>query len=154
MCVCMSDYIYIYICVCLCNYIYICVCVCVIIYIYIYIYIWVCVCNYVCVSVCNYIYSRIIKRKNTQMYPIVDSCTYCSMNKQFVEGVQNGKDLYDVLAMQPYDNIVRGRVKRERHIEFENRFLKLSCGTPMDMLILREYSRLDMPLNNLMVRLQ
>ena len=35
-----------------------------------------------------------LSRKNTRMYPILELYTYFSMNKQYVEGVQNSKRAY------------------------------------------------------------
>ena len=39
-------------------------------------------------------HTRIIKRKNTQTCPKVELYTYYSMDKQYVEGVQNEKKAY------------------------------------------------------------
>ena len=39
----------------------------------------------------NNIHTSIIKRKSTKMCSVVELYTYCSMNKQYVKGVKNGK---------------------------------------------------------------
>ena len=37
--------------------------------------------------------SEPLQGKDTHTYLMVDLYTYCSMNKQFIEGIQNGKKL-------------------------------------------------------------
>ena len=73
-----------------------------------------------------------LQKMNTLMYPIVKLYTYCSMNKQYIEGIQKWKKAYlmsvDNIAMWLYHSLTESETisllfNEQKQIEFKKRFL-------------------------------
>ena len=77
------------------------------------------------------VHRRSIKRKHTQTCPMVELYICCFMNKQYIKGVQNGKNLnWQLLKISPYGFTIvwdnRLYCLKNRHKKVKEGFLRLS----------------------------
>ena len=78
-----------------------------------------------------------LQGKNTQIYPMTGLSIYCSMDKQYVEGLQNGKKAYLIslgnIDMWLYHSLVESETTslqfKEQRKKIKKAFLLPSCDT-------------------------